>query len=251
MSVRGYRRAELFASGRVRVEFTCSGQHALRNEQGREGRCIHPRRALRVPPRFTQGLGGWALGDSKPRTCGLRIRARLRLTAQGSRRGPVNERATTRNYGVARERKHTAHGLGSGNAAGQRSESSYLAKVGVAGSNPVVRSRETADQGRCEPALSLDGWRLRALGVTIGSRSVRDFVTWKGRGEREEGCIWVAVAGGPDCHCSPQSDDVLLMDWRCGPWTDEASRDILGGISIATTMAHPLPAEPPSGGTRR
>jgi len=64
----------------------------------------------------------------------------------GSRRGPVNERATTRNYGVARERKHTAHGPGRGNAAGQRSESSYLAKVGVAGSNPVVRSRETTGQ---------------------------------------------------------------------------------------------------------
>jgi hypothetical protein len=29
----------------------------------------------------------------------------------------------------------------------------HLAKVGVAGSNPVVRSRETAGQGRCEPAL--------------------------------------------------------------------------------------------------
>ena len=30
---------------------------------------------------------------------------------------------------------------------------SHLAKVGVAGSNPVVRSRETAGQGRCKPAL--------------------------------------------------------------------------------------------------
>jgi hypothetical protein len=69
----------------------------------------------------------------------------------GSRRGPVNERATTRNYGVARERKHTAHGPGRGNAAGQRSESSYLAKVGVAGSNPVVRSRiGTSDQRQCD-----------------------------------------------------------------------------------------------------
>jgi hypothetical protein len=78
----------------------------------------------------------------EPRTCGLRVRARLRLMAQGSRRGPVNERATTRNDGVARERKHTAHGSGRGNAAGQRSESRHLAKVGVAGSNPVVRSRK-------------------------------------------------------------------------------------------------------------
>jgi len=48
----------------------------------------------------------------EPGTCGLRVRTRLRLTAQGSRRGPVNERETTRNYGVARERKDTAHGPG-------------------------------------------------------------------------------------------------------------------------------------------
>ena len=29
----------------------------------------------------------------------------------------------------------------------------HLAKVGVAGSNPVVRSRESAGQDRCKPAL--------------------------------------------------------------------------------------------------
>ena len=64
----------------------------------------------------------------------------------GSRRGPVNEPATTRNDPIARERKRRAHGPDGGDAAGQRIGPCYLAKVGVAGSNPVVRSKEVAGQ---------------------------------------------------------------------------------------------------------
>jgi hypothetical protein len=61
----------------------------------------------------------------------------------GSRRGPVSDRATTRNDPVAWERKHRAHERDGSDAAGQRTGLCNLAKVGVAGSNPVVRSRET------------------------------------------------------------------------------------------------------------
>ena len=68
------------------------------------------------------------------------------------------------------------------------------------------------------------------LGVPIGSRSVRGFVTWKGEeNERkvasgllwQEGRIVTAVLSRTTCS---------FMGWRCGPWTDEASRDILGGL---------------------
>jgi hypothetical protein len=64
----------------------------------------------------------------------------MRSVSQGSRRGPVNEPAATRNDPVACERKHAALGLDRCDAAGQRTRPSHLAKVGVAGSNPVVRS---------------------------------------------------------------------------------------------------------------
>ncbi len=55
---------------------------------------------------------------------------------KGSRRGPVSERATTRNDPVARERKHAAHLPDRGIAAGRRTRPSNLAKVGVAVSSP-------------------------------------------------------------------------------------------------------------------
>jgi hypothetical protein len=57
-----------------------------------------------------------------------------------------------------------------------RAVSAHLAKVGVAGSNPVVRSRETAGQGRCEPAL-LHVRAVQAVRVPSESRLVHDFVT--------------------------------------------------------------------------
>ncbi len=110
-------------------------------------------------------------------SCGLRVRARLRLTAKGSRRGPVNERATTRNYGIAREGKHTAHGPGRGNAAGQRSESSYLAKVGVAGfesRRPLQRSCRSgpvrAGPSSCPGSSGARGSRLGPVSYAASSR---------------------------------------------------------------------------------
>jgi hypothetical protein len=69
---------------------------------------------------------------------------------EGSRRGPVNDRERTRNGGVARELKRAAHGPDQTIAAGLESRPWNLAKVGVAGSNPVVRSRKsTSDQQQC------------------------------------------------------------------------------------------------------
>jgi hypothetical protein len=53
---------------------------------------------------------------------------------------------------------------------------SNLAKVGVAGSNPVVRSREIAGHGRCEPPSCLLGAAEMARGP-VGVRRVHDFVT--------------------------------------------------------------------------
>ena len=84
----------------------------------------------------------------------------------GSRRGPVNERATTQDDPVARERKSPAQGPDRDVAAGHRTRPCHLAKVGVAGSNPVVRSRETPGQGRCEPAL----WYAQCVQRGQGSR---------------------------------------------------------------------------------
>ena len=60
----------------------------------------------------------------------------------GSRRGPVNDRATTRIDGVQCERKRASSGAVGREGAGQTTGPSNLAKVGVAGSNPVVRSAE-------------------------------------------------------------------------------------------------------------
>ena len=53
----------------------------------------------------------------------------------------------------------------------RRSESrpENLAKVGVAGSNPVVRSREVPGQGRCEPALLLAWGRRNGRGSRYGT----------------------------------------------------------------------------------
>jgi hypothetical protein len=45
---------------------------------------------------------------------------------------------------------------------------------GGAGSNPVVRSRETAGQGRCDPVFLLLRTAESAKGP-VGSRLVRDF----------------------------------------------------------------------------
>jgi len=77
---------------------------------------------------------------------------RGRSWPSGSRRGPVNDHATTRNDPVAREPKCPAHEPDRGIAAGQRTRPSYLAKVGVAGSNPVVRSRSEAVFRPVEPS---------------------------------------------------------------------------------------------------
>src|SRR5918996_3602662 len=92
-----------------------------------------------LPP---EGLGGWP-GLDIPRRCGDLYWIGLALPAdasQGSRRGPVSERVTTRNYRVARERKPAGRRAKRGDTVGQRRLPSDLAKVGVAGSNPVVRS---------------------------------------------------------------------------------------------------------------
>jgi hypothetical protein len=93
----------------------------------------------------------------------------LRLR-KGSRRGPVIEPETTRTISVARERKHAVRWPDRFIAAGHGMCPRNLAKVGVAGSNPVVRSREAAGQGRCEPALSCYSGRQKVPGVP--SRSV-------------------------------------------------------------------------------
>jgi hypothetical protein len=50
-------------------------------------------------------------------------------------------------------RQTTAQSSSSGICAGHSGGLQHVAKVGVAGSNPVVRSRETPGQGRWEPAL--------------------------------------------------------------------------------------------------
>jgi hypothetical protein len=62
------------------------------------------------------------------------------------------------------ERKRSAHGSDRAVAAGQRTDPSNLAKVGVAGSSPVVRSRETS----CGAVQTARG--------PSGSRLVHDFV---------------------------------------------------------------------------
>ena len=49
----------------------------------------------------------------------------------------------------------------------------HLAKVGVAGSNPVVRSREFAGQGRCEPALLFAWGRRNGQGSRRGPACTR------------------------------------------------------------------------------
>jgi hypothetical protein len=61
-----------------------------------------------------------------------------------------------------------------------------LAKVGVAGSNPVVRSRETAGQAGASRPFLTSGIVRKARGP-VGSRLVHDLVTgrMKPRGLRD------------------------------------------------------------------
>jgi hypothetical protein len=90
----------------------------------------------------TSGFGWWPPGT---RTRNLRIESSWpgsRLTGQGSRQGPVNDRERTRNDGVAWERKRPAHPLSRAIAAGHGTCPRNFAKVGVAGSSPVVRSKK-------------------------------------------------------------------------------------------------------------
>jgi hypothetical protein len=93
------------------------------------------------------GVGREVRRVSSPPLLRLR-RLRGRLTTQGSRRGPVNERVRTRTDSVACERKPAGHRPTE--ATPQVSEAgppTFFAKVGVAGSNPVVRSKNrSADQ---------------------------------------------------------------------------------------------------------
>jgi hypothetical protein len=63
--------------------------------------------------------------------------------------------------------------------------------VGVAGSNPVVRSRESAGQGRCQPALL----HVRSRPNCQGSRLVHDFVadgSVHGREAEFDVTMWVS-----------------------------------------------------------
>jgi hypothetical protein len=81
---------------------------------------------------------------------------------QGVPWGPVSGREVTQNDGVARERKRPAQSPSRAITAGHGTLRTNLAKVGVAGSSPVVRSRECTLQPAAMQAppigdLSVDG----------------------------------------------------------------------------------------------
>jgi hypothetical protein len=104
-----------------------------------------PNDAAASPPRVRLGcrmaISASVRSKTSMASCCALIAPRLR---EGSRGGPVTHRETTRTDGVARERKCPVHGPDRSIAAGHRTGPSNLAKVGVAGSNPVVRSRSGA-----------------------------------------------------------------------------------------------------------
>jgi hypothetical protein len=66
--------------------------------------------------------------------------SRRGVLLMGARWGPVNDRETTGNSRVVQERRRAAQGANRAVAAGRKRRPTNLAKVGVAGSNPVVRS---------------------------------------------------------------------------------------------------------------
>jgi hypothetical protein len=120
-----------------------------------------------APPRVGLGLSDREVGFCEGPRIGAVLLALIAPTLrEGSRRGPVTEWETTRTIGDARERKHPVHGPDRSIAAGHRTCSRNLAKVGVAGSNPVVRSRKiVSEQRRCGPP---------ALGASFSGRSTNE-----------------------------------------------------------------------------
>jgi len=107
------------------------------------------------------------------------------LAGLGSRRGPVNDRATTGNDPIARERKRPARQSGDGITADQRAGPSYLAKVRSRVRVPSSALKKLQVRAGASRALSHAQGDPAPKGSRMGSSLVRGFVT--GMGEENEG----------------------------------------------------------------
>ena len=81
--------------------------------------------------------------DASPRGHGAALAA-TDLAGSASRIRPAEDRVTTRNDALRRVGKRAGRCIPRHDCAGEAIRSANLAKVGVAGSNPVVRSRSEA-----------------------------------------------------------------------------------------------------------
>jgi hypothetical protein len=120
----------------------------------------------------------------------------LPASTRGSRGGPVSGREVTQNDGVARERKRPAQSPSRAITAGHGTLRTNLAKVGVAGSSPVVRSRECTLQPAAMQAPPRSGTSLWTDPPTKDQR-MSDGVA-SGAGPRAERLEVRARGEGPD-----------------------------------------------------